>query len=259
MKPCTHKALTAHALTLLSKKLSPSFREFTQEIINGSGAEDNWWELSRSLNWHFYRSNVRMKRKYHIFHVSSELILEKRVAVFLDAGKPLSMRLFYLGRILHHIQDMSTPSHVIPIYHGPAFPREFSLGVIPDYLEDFLEEHLSLIGDLKFHENKQYDFKTFPRIYAHSAEHMLHEVLKVDDEASFYANFWCYHTCAEDAKFKGFGTYGKYHTYFKQLPVEETDISQEMLLEIAQMVLSHAVDYTCYALLVADDIIGKNS
>jgi len=29
------------------------------------------------------------------------------------------------GRLTHHIQDMSTPSHVVPVYHGPGLKDEY--------------------------------------------------------------------------------------------------------------------------------------
>ncbi len=44
----------------------------------------------------------------------------------MELTKPPSDHLFELvGRILHHVQDMSTPSHVVPVYHDPFRKDEF--------------------------------------------------------------------------------------------------------------------------------------
>ena len=41
-----------------------------------------------------------------------------------------------VGRILHHVQDMSTPSHVVPVYHGLVVKDRFETHLHQEYLND---------------------------------------------------------------------------------------------------------------------------
>lgn len=71
--------------------------------------------------------------------ITSENILNKRIKEFEELVEKNSFKRYNkFGRILHHIQDMSTPSHVLPIYHGPKFPLYLSPKKIEDYFETFM-------------------------------------------------------------------------------------------------------------------------
>ena len=82
------------------------------------------------------------------------------------------------GRILHHIQDMSTPSHVLPIYHGPKFPLYVSLKKIEDHFETFMYKNDDNITLEDVHiPSSDNNINSFFQIYDNAAHEML-EMLK---------------------------------------------------------------------------------
>lgn len=124
MYPCQHRQITEAALRRFSAQ-NPAHSPLTQSqqeaIIVGSAQEDapSWQRIS---NWHFFRSNDQMPI-WRGFRFDSRGA-SRRCRSSCTCVRPRSYEL--IGRLLHHIQDMSTPSHVTPIYHGgvPADPYE---------------------------------------------------------------------------------------------------------------------------------------
>lgn len=149
MKPQSHTDITELALEYYKQnnpsKLSTAVKKarFKDALIQGTKDEDSP-TVTRGTNWHFYGSNSILKDYEYIawefpkivIRPTSEKILIYRQKSFSSAIKDgATKRLFStFGRILHHIQDMSTPSHVVPVYHGP---------IISDKYETFLVEHWS--------------------------------------------------------------------------------------------------------------------
>jgi hypothetical protein len=59
-----------------------------------------------------------------------------------EIRKGESNRVFPLiGRVLHHVQDMSTPAHVTPVYHDPRTPDSYE-----SYSPKHIEEQLSRVS-----------------------------------------------------------------------------------------------------------------
>lgn len=142
MKAGTYAEITEIAAEMLAGrgagKLAQLLGEdkYRKALCQGAKREDAP-TLSRGLNWHFYPANEELRQADRDFLVwtlrpTSLFILGKRQAeVLYLLGTGPSRRLFEaMGRVLHHLQDMSTPSHVVPVYHGPK---------IADPFEDFLE------------------------------------------------------------------------------------------------------------------------
>lgn len=89
----------------------------------GAEAEDNPTP-SRGLNWHFYSNSGKIGcywwgpfccngSNVEIFKFRVDT-LKERIA----AKDPIIEDIYFtIGRIAHHIQDMSSPPHVLPIYH----------------------------------------------------------------------------------------------------------------------------------------------
>jgi hypothetical protein len=97
-----------------------------------SAAEDDVTFLSgfqRPLNWHFYNNNGSIDNSWLPGRRTSEERVQKlnskldkyikRLAEGYDQDDFEDL-LETTGRIIHHIQDNSTPTHVVPIYHGPG-------------------------------------------------------------------------------------------------------------------------------------------
>ena len=120
MYPCQHRQITEAALQQFSEQTpnrSPLTGSQLKAIIVGSAREDapSWQRIS---NWHFFRSNEQMP-SWRGFRLDSR----GRVQVLQEQLSRCEAEARYeiFGRLLHHIQDMSTPSHVTPIYHDGLF------------------------------------------------------------------------------------------------------------------------------------------
>lgn len=116
MYPCQHRQITEAALRQFSQQnpnRSPLTTAQQEAIIVGSDIEDAP-SGQRISNWHFFRSNEQMPT-WRGFHLDSR----GRVQALQDqlSRSTAEARYELIGRLLHHIQDMSTPSHVTPIYH----------------------------------------------------------------------------------------------------------------------------------------------
>ena len=248
MKVKNHKTITRLAIELCKDRLSQEILENKEYIIQGAWDEDTTQLISRALNWHFYRANTSPipKKIRNLFNPTSENIFQRRVNEFYNFKKD-TQRFNSLGRIVHHIQDMCTPSHVIPIYHGPELPVKFSKQVIDDYLEDFMEIHdkdINLI-DLQIPEIDNSD--NLYSIYHNTAEKTLNSILKIHLPVSQrpYSHFWKHYTEEEFSKFSGFGVFGENHELFNNYSERE----EQELLKIQKLITKHAIISTAKILL----------
>lgn len=258
MKPETHKTITRLAIEVCKNRISSNIYENSSYIIQGTEEEDTTELIKRAKNWHFYRANnskiPQFYRKLKLkFKTTSEDILEERIDEMSMVDKHSSEYYKKLGRILHHIQDMSTPSHVLPIYHGPKFPLQLTLGSIDDFFETFMVNNDDKITFNDTCKNISIDgINSYYDIYKHAAEDMLKNILKVNEpiENRPYSLFWKHHTEQESDKIKSFGAYGECHNYFEKLPLNNSySIKAEYLLDIQEKITTHAIVNTCKALL----------
>lgn len=126
MYPQQHRLITAEALRRLRDDGSVKvvLTEPQQiAILDGSADEDTpSWQRLR--NWHFFHSNDEMPVAGRWLRFDSRYRVEELAQSL--AQSQASEGYDLIGRLLHHIQDMSTPSHVTPVYHGdiPSDPYE---------------------------------------------------------------------------------------------------------------------------------------
>lgn len=257
MKVTTHKTITRFALELCREKLDLQMCKNSQFIIKGSEDEDEH-TIERIKNWHFYRQDTSpIPEKVKMLWLkdclpTSEIIIQKRIDDMYAADKFGQEYCYQLGRVLHHIQDMSTPSHVTPIYHG-FFKK--------DYLEGFMEKNDSRITANSITIPTSIDgISKLYDIYDNAANEMLdilsgtfdvHNGCKESKKLP-YSLFWKNYKEKEDEKINGFGVYGKYHKYFKEtkaLKNNKFGITKETLLSIQDTVINQAVINSCKALL----------
>jgi hypothetical protein len=105
---------------LKSKQIHESLTMF----IDGSGKEDDIsFSLQRLVNWHFYDPGSRLGHAWWGARKSNtkrfEYLAEKLTE---STGKGLPDIYGLAGRLAHHIQDMSSPPHAVPIYHTNKDP-----------------------------------------------------------------------------------------------------------------------------------------
>jgi len=144
MKPESHKAVTAFALDLFLSVDTESAvaLELKKENVRKAVLDGTEWEdkptLGRMWNWHFYPQNEFLTRfTWTTMRRTSCSIVKKRQEQLLSVGeRKVAGNLFEtFGRVLHHVQDMNTPTHVVPVYH------------LADPFEEYLVAHCPSIFD----------------------------------------------------------------------------------------------------------------
>ena len=153
MKPDDHARITSKAVRLFHQygrnTISDAMIKSIDRICAGSKKEDAF-TLERLRNWHFYNKWLLLPLTVPcsscILHFTPEHLIIKRDHQLNRAiNKRKRKQLFTLtGRILHHIQDMSTPSHVVPVYHDPIYRDSYETYLCDCYLND--SDHLNSIA-----------------------------------------------------------------------------------------------------------------
>jgi len=123
---------TDSALALELKK-----ENVRKAVLDGTEREDKL-TFGRMWNWHFYPQNEFLTRlTWTTMRRTSRPIVKKRQEQLLGVGEGKAAGDLFetFGRVLHHVQDMNTPTHVVPIYH------------LADPFEEYLVAHCPSIFD----------------------------------------------------------------------------------------------------------------
>lgn len=155
-----HLLITKFAIEYLNKIFGEDFisNEEGEQILQGNRSEDSFghkWVI-RYWNQHFY--NPLKPKKYWRRSKSIDLRFEriaKRCFKRADSDKFF----YYVGEIVHHIQDATNPAHVVPVYHGGSlkdkfdeqeveafFPSELNINFDNSYSEPYLTEVLKPVA-----------------------------------------------------------------------------------------------------------------
>lgn len=105
--------------------------QLAEALAAGTDAEDsNLLTLpQRATNWHFYNRNKKLE-PFWFANRSLDVIFSKRIerlnALLVDPDADPVAVYEQAGRVLHYIQDMSVPGHVVPAYHAklPGNPAD---------------------------------------------------------------------------------------------------------------------------------------
>lgn len=148
MKTHHHAAITVFAISYAAHwwpQISGRLQRAMRGLIEGCENEDGF-ELQRGMNWHFYGAEgVEHRswfgaRKTSLHRVKSlcaslnqidQTDLQSLIAEQRDAKEATRAEL--IGRLLHHIQDMSCPPHVVPVYHVGADRYEEQMPPLEDF------------------------------------------------------------------------------------------------------------------------------
>ncbi|MDX8403581.1 MAG: hypothetical protein R8K54_04145 [Mariprofundaceae bacterium] len=251
MKAKAHKKITAKVVDIFKQHRQSSFGEkldtYGGDIVEGSVEADIFPIFERATNWHFYKENELLKATkigLVMVHPTSDYILGKRINQLHDhisnaknatssyvKDNELEDAFELTGRALHHIQDMSTPSHITPIYHGPDFPFNQVDGalIVPDHFENFSAERKVIIPLLEAIDISKNEFDQIENeadislsgLYDDAAKRSLNSLF--DDPASNFIEgvvndnpspvplsmFWQKHSLnPAGGKIAGFGSFG---------------------------------------------------
>ncbi|MFJ2526889.1 hypothetical protein [Pseudomonas helmanticensis] len=97
--------------------------QLAEALATGTDAEDsNLLTLpQRATNWHFYNRNKKLE-PFWFANRSLDVIFSKRIeklnALLAEPDADPVAVYEQAGRVLHYIQDMSVPGHVVPAYHA---------------------------------------------------------------------------------------------------------------------------------------------
>ena len=260
MKTTAHKVISDITIRTCIDMLGDGFRSPLERnrptLVQATYDEDQWYKNhERITNWHFSphpENNSQDSFRFGLrFHLYSRDVYKGHIDDFQNAlselaDRPRSKRrekdVFYqIGALLHHIQDMCTPSHITPIFHGPIAPPPFKTA--DDAMELFTEQNIhATLRDFReevgLHdrpENRSEE-DSFLQIYQDAAEDtrkflkdtkiQLHPyTLKKDDTVAldkpkefstgiFWKEYDFDNNPEEGKATAGFGTYGPLEQYF---------------------------------------------
>lgn len=145
----TEHSEAAFTIFLQWKGIAKPLEKMRTSLGKASASEDDVSlssKFQRPFHWHFYNNNNLIA---DICWIPGERTSEKRFKTLLEKlGRyidrckcdPDPYKIEDLveaaGRLIHHIQDMSTPSHVVPVYHGPG---------VSDHYETYIESYAGKI------------------------------------------------------------------------------------------------------------------
>lgn len=112
----SHRLITLQAAEIycgcVGYKDCPPAPRFAQ----GAFDEDDTDLGDRAFNWHFYAAGQRPAKGEPLFETTLGKIFARRVDQY--KASSLSDRWYRAGRVVHYIQDMAAPAHVVPVFHG---------------------------------------------------------------------------------------------------------------------------------------------
>ncbi len=120
-----HGTITQKAGERLAVCVPDWKQAWTDRLEKGNVAQDSY-SIERAVNWHFYdggdalRTGMFFHRNLHRAYRKRKLTLDRR----LSKERKLEAIVFSTGAVLHYIQDMSVPLHVVPVFHVTGAPFE---------------------------------------------------------------------------------------------------------------------------------------
>lgn len=229
-------------------------------FASGARKEDNPWP-ERGLNWHFYNNSGKIGeyRRYLFFNCngSNEKIFAKRLAELkglISEKAPKEDIYEAAGRVAHHIQDMSSPPHVVPIYHTSEDRFDKYLpGALPDSFS--AETCKSLMGKVNISPDELLQSAAVATISAISTPVFFVGTGEVSGET--WEKFW---VGEDDKVYEGFISYGVYgNTYGKVVAStrEKNRIkyNQETFVNFFNERRNHAVIDSALMLLYVDQLL----
>lgn len=291
MKPDSHERITRSAIDIYRETEHTRFSSILEDsrlksaIVDGSVNEDNL-SFERLTNWHFYPSNQKLQQqnevecyKLNVTPTSSKIIKKKQKQLKSEVKIGISCQLFEVfGRILHHIQDMSTPSHVVPVYHSFGKKKdEYEVYLIEEadsVFKKMLEERNNIAS--VFSENQENDFFTlYNKAANRSLAHLKSDKTKFEytlngqQEQGDPSLFWLPYSPSDveannlnPCKVEGFGRFGllgkSYGLTNINIDGKKFLVKERIYIELATDMISMATRDTLRAMMLLETWIDDN-
>lgn len=237
MKASDHRKVTRKAVQIFDDFAQTQFSAMllknVHQVAYGADKEDTLLPHTRATNWHFFKQNELLQPAIVWFGYffplpvtpTSDRVLRRRIRQLqagfkADSPGKKSKR---VGRVLHHVQDMSTPAHVVPVYHGPEVRDSFEDYSPIHIVAELAEIEVTKTAYTQLCAEQNTDILAIYKQAAHNALHHLYD----DPAAQFEINdgvktqsggwdlFWkpfgdTTHGCAKPPykRLPGFGCYG---------------------------------------------------
>lgn len=116
-----HGPISRQAVSVYQSCTGRAIPEELSKVFIEKAVHEDDVSLERLGNWHFYNNGNNLGRYYFLFYGANDKIFQKllkKLDSLLASNKPNPVEIYKVaGRIAHHIQDMSAPPHVVPVYH----------------------------------------------------------------------------------------------------------------------------------------------
>ena len=275
-----HMEITNYAVDLYwmfsSTEMAEKYKENVKEIQEGARSAGSRVMQSGARNLHYYNRGNRLKpRKVKLFGIiplytlypSSEHCLRDYIdELHLQMAQGMSENTYVLiGKILHLVQDLSSPTHITPVFHGFKSRDSFEERLnsrIKLYLGNYT---LSQDGFNKIcHEQERHhEPQCIEWIYQDAAYRTIDFIsdkksqfeVKIDGEItqSGWHLFWMNHEHVQfdpiygnKPKLHGFGSYGPLGKHFGQERItafrKKYEIPQHVYERLSHFVVRKSID-----------------
>lgn len=216
-----HIEISKRAIEIYKELYPLQYQQIHESLTmftDGSGIEDDInFTFQRLMNWHFYDPGSRLGHTCWCARKSNtkrfEYLAEKLTK---STEKGLSDIYELAGRLAHHIQDMSSPPHTVPIYHTTKDP--FDKYATAEIVGVKLTSNQL---DLVKNEQRTFKFETMMELLNDAATRTIDRVEKpvnfdgrliASDWTGFWRKFELTGAECGQEPHKDFGCYGK-NTY----------------------------------------------
>jgi len=106
-------------------------------------------KTKRPFNWHFYNPN-KQKQSHVGLVEQSHINLFEGLKAGLKSNDKNYNKLLFIGGLIHLIEDLSVPAHVVPVYHGPTIIKLIGknrLKPLVTYMQEYKDEYKLMIDD----------------------------------------------------------------------------------------------------------------
>lgn len=234
--------------------------ELTTLFIDASAREDDiTLSMQRLFNWHFYDPGSRLGHSWWGASKSNSRRYAALVEDLIAAPGSNPEGIYeYAGRLAHHIQDMSSPPHTVPVYHTTNDPFDkYSTGTISHTrpaktsLDDLKGDRKQLTADLLNEMLKSAAERTIKTV----AAPVSYNGSKI---ATDWTGFWRSHElagneCGEEPR-AGFGCYGK-NTFGKA----SGSFTPEVYLDFYKTQVSYGIEDTLRLLIMLHDLKNRKA
>ncbi|MCL2920194.1 hypothetical protein [Shewanella litorisediminis] len=100
-----------------------------RELMESAFAKAVFPMTKRLHNWHFYHPDKTADGQRLAGKTDMSMARLWQAALTGLEQAPAEHKAYYLGALIHLIQDLTVPAHAVPVYHGPkiiAWQREFA-------------------------------------------------------------------------------------------------------------------------------------